>query len=236
MLSNVGLLFPVFLFINLGFLIFWLIFKVRYALIPFMGFIICYVPVREYIPFNIPQEAPEGSIKILSYNTWAFAEGEMGEDGINPIVKYIKEQNADIVCLQEAGHNGDVENQLDSLLYPMYAYRDTTWHLGGGNVVGILSKYPILSKERIPHILNLSVENVKGTVFQRELDAEGVCVSVKSACSSDGLPSRAVFAVSRDRKNALSSWRISLSHLTTQEELDGFLRAFDACCTRLTQL
>ena len=103
-----------------------------------------------------------------------------------------------------------------------------------------LSKYPKVrinsSESAIPHILNLSVENVKGTVFQRELDAEGVCVSVKSACSSDGLPSRAVFAVSRDRKNALSSWRISLSHLTTQEELDGFLRAFDACCTRLTQL
>ena len=38
------------------------------------------------------------------------------------------------------------------------------------------------------------------------------------------------------RKKALSSWRISLSHLTTQEELDGFLRAFDACYTRLTQL
>ena len=33
-LSNVGLLFPVFLFINLCFLFFWLIFKVRYALIP----------------------------------------------------------------------------------------------------------------------------------------------------------------------------------------------------------
>ena len=103
-----------------------------------------------------------------------------------------------------------------------------------------LSKYPkvrINSPESaIPHILNLSGETVKGTVFQRELDAEGVCVSVKSACSSDGLPSRAVFAVSRDRKNALSSWRISLSHLTTQEELDGFLRAFDACYTRLTHL
>ena len=96
-----------------------------------------------------------------------------------------------------------------------------------------LSKYPkvrINSPESaIPHILNLSVENVKGTVFQRELDAEGVCVSVKSACSSDGLPSRAVFAVSRDRRNALSSWRISLSHLTTEEELNGFLAAFDRC-------
>lgn len=57
----------------------------------------------------------------------------------------------------------------------------------------------------------------------------GVGVSVKSACSTDGTPSKAVFAVSRDRKNALSSWRISLSHLTTEEELNGFLAAFDRC-------
>lgn len=86
----------------------------------------------------------------------------------------------------------------------------------------------------IPHVLNLSVQNVKGTVFQRELDAKGVCVSVKSACSSDGLPSRAVFAVSRDRRNALSSWRISLSHLTTEEEIKAFLQAFDVCYHELT--
>ena len=103
-----------------------------------------------------------------------------------------------------------------------------------------LSKYPkvrINSPESaIPHILNLSVENVKGTVFQRELDAKGVCVSVKSACSSDGLPSRAVFAVSRDRRNALSSWRISLSHLTTEDEIKAFLQAFDVCCRELTAL
>lgn len=86
----------------------------------------------------------------------------------------------------------------------------------------------------IPHVLNLSVQNVKGTVFQRELDAKGVCVSVKSACSSDGLPSRAVFAVSRDRRNALSSWRISLSHLTTEDEITAFLQAFDVCYRELT--
>ena len=102
-----------------------------------------------------------------------------------------------------------------------------------------LAKYPkvrINSPEHaVPQILNLSVQNVKGTVFQRELDAKGVCVSVKSACSSDGLPSRAVFAVSHDRRNALSSWRISLSHLTTEDEITGFLQAFDACYNALTQ-
>lgn len=101
-----------------------------------------------------------------------------------------------------------------------------------------LSTYPLVCinspDHAIPHVLNLSVRNVKGTVFQRELDAKGVCVSVKSACSSDGLPSRAVFAVSRDRRNALSSWRISLSHLTTEDEIKAFLQAFDVCYRELT--
>ena len=95
----------------------------------------------------------------------------------------------------------------------------------------VLAKYPkvrINSPEgAVPQILNLSVQGVKGTVFQREL--------VKSACSSDGLPSRAVFAVSHDRRNALSSWRISLSHLTTEQEIAGFMQAFDACYSTLTQ-
>ena len=103
-----------------------------------------------------------------------------------------------------------------------------------------LSTYPLVRinspDHAIPHVLNLSVRNVKGTVFQRELDAKGVCVSVKSACSSDGLPSRAVFAVSRDRRNALSSWRISLSHLTTEDEIKAFLQAFDVCYRELTAL
>ena len=58
-------------------------------------------------------------------------------------------------------------------------------------------------------------------------------MSVKSACSVDALPSRAVFAVSRDRKNALNSWRISLSHLTTEKEIDEFMDAFDSCYKEL---
>jgi len=87
--------------------------------------------------------------------------------------------------------------------------------------------------DAIPHILNLSVDGIKGTRMQKALAACGVCVSVKSACSTDGTPSRAVFAVSRDRKNALSSWRISLSHLTTEKEIQNFLELFSDCCKEL---
>ena len=100
-----------------------------------------------------------------------------------------------------------------------------------------LSKYPAVRinspENAVPHILNLSVSGVKGTVFQQELGKRGVCVSVKSACSVEGTPSKAVFVVNRDRKNALSSWRISLSHLTTMEEVREFLQIFDCCYKEL---
>lgn len=78
----------------------------------------------------------------------------------------------------------------------------------------------------IPHILNLSIQGVKGTKFTEALDEEGICVSVKSACSVPGAPSRPVYAVTKDKKNAMYSWRISLSHLTTQEELNRFMEVF----------
>lgn len=102
-----------------------------------------------------------------------------------------------------------------------------------------LSKYPAVRinspENAVPHILNLSVSGVKGTVFQQELGKRGVCVSVKSACSVEGTPSKAVFAVNRDRKNALSSWRISLSRLTTMEEVREFLQIFDCCYKELVR-
>ncbi|MBP1757122.1 MAG: iscS 1 [Firmicutes bacterium] len=87
----------------------------------------------------------------------------------------------------------------------------------------------------VPHILNLSVQGVKATVFQQALAEEGVCVSIKSACSVLSSPSRPVFAVTKDKKNALCSWRISLSHRTTIEEMELFLMIFDRCYEKLAK-
>lgn len=58
-LANLGLLFPVFLIVNLGFLLFWLLFRSKYAIIPFLGFLICFVPVRKYMPINFSGETPK---------------------------------------------------------------------------------------------------------------------------------------------------------------------------------
>ena len=101
-----------------------------------------------------------------------------------------------------------------------------------------LAAYPLVlinsPQQAIPHVLNLSVKGVKAAVFQQKLDENGVAVSTKSACSVPNTPSRAVYAVTHDRKRAMCSWRISLSHLTTDQELQRFLEVFRKCYQELT--
>lgn len=90
------------------------------------------------------------------------------------------------------------------------------------------------SQYSVPYILNISVQGVKAGIFREALEEEGICISIKSACSVAGTPSRPVYAVSKDKKNALCSWRISISHLTTTDEIKIFLEAFHKCYEKLT--
>ena len=83
------------------------------------------------------------------------------------------------------------------------------------------------------YILNKSIKGIKSVDFKAELEKNGVCVSIKSACTVTITPSRIVMAMTRDRKRALSSWRISLSHLVEREEIEEFLNILDKCYEEL---
>lgn len=100
-----------------------------------------------------------------------------------------------------------------------------------------LSENPLVQinspENSVPHILNLSVNGIKAEDMRIALNEKGVCISVKSACSVPNTPSRAVYAITHNRKTSLSSWRISLSHLTTIDELEQFLRILEECIQEL---
>lgn len=159
-IANIGLAFPVFLLLNFGFLVFWLIFKPKWALIPFFGYVVCYVPVRTYIPINVSHDAPEGSIKILSYNvqrfvTWSYPGGKD-----NPILKYLIGQNPDIICLQETVVDEERSKVvIDSVLSAKYPYKKIADKGDNSNSISIYSKYPIIAHRRIWYesAYNLSV-------------------------------------------------------------------------------
>ena len=84
-----------------------------------------------------------------------------------------------------------------------------------------------------PYILNISVNGIKAVEFKKKLEEYGVCVSIKSACTVTITPSRIVMAMTHDRKRAFASWRISLSHLVLEGDIEKFLNIFDKCYNEL---
>lgn len=183
-LSNMGLVFPVVLAINFCFLVLWVLLKPRYVLLPLLGFVACYGPVRRYVPLNAPHEPTEGCIKVLSYNVWYF-EGWENRDRPNPILEYIKGQDADIVCLQESAENEVGSYQVDSILSPVYRHKDTLMY--NSDCLTVFSKFPILSHERIVYeskgnmsaAFRLEVNGREVIVVNNHLETTGLSLEEK---------------------------------------------------------
>lgn len=102
-----------------------------------------------------------------------------------------------------------------------------------------LKKYPNLyfntTKNSIYNTLNISIKGIDSNSFSKELEDNNIYISTKSACSSDKNISKTIYAITNDEERAKSSIRISLSHLTTKEELDEFLIAFDNIYKKLVK-
>lgn len=74
----------------------------------------------------------------------------------------------------------------------------------------------------IPHIVNISIVDIKPETLQHALETEEIYVSTKTACSTKDISS-SIYALTKNEEYAKSSIRISLSHLTTYDEVDKFI-------------
>ena len=88
-----------------------------------------------------------------------------------------------------------------------------------------LEKYPIQinsNEYSIPHIVNISLKNINSETMLHALEQDEIFISTKTACSN-GDYSEAVYSLTKNMERAKRSLRISISHLTTKEELDFFV-------------
>ena len=76
-----------------------------------------------------------------------------------------------------------------------------------------------------PYIVNISIENIKSEVMLHALELEDIYISTQTACSS-GNVSMGVLEVTKNKDYAEHSLRVSLSYLTTKEEIDKFIEVF----------
>lgn len=136
-LSLLTLAFPVFLVVDLLFIVFWLLFHPRLVWVPLVGALLIGGFILDYCPLNFSSDKnntnADSAITIISYNVGYMSEEEQREE----FIQFINASDADIVCLQELGTRF------------LTSYKDwfeqTSYHsLQVGNVA-IFSRFPFLS-------------------------------------------------------------------------------------------
>ena len=99
-----------------------------------------------------------------------------------------------------------------------------------------LSKLDVLINSNdycVPHIVNLSLKGIKPETMLHALESEEIYVSTQTACAT-GVFSNVVMAIYHNVDRAVSSMRVSLSYLTTYEEIDKFILSLEENIQKLS--
>lgn len=110
--------------------------------------------------------------------------------------------------------------------------------------VSFLNKYLISKLEKlnvsinsnkycVPHIVNVSLKDIKPETMLHALEQDDIYISTQTACSF-GDYSKAIMAISNDMEKATHSIRISISYLTLEEDIDKFVDSFSKNIDRLS--
>jgi len=98
----------------------------------------------------------------------------------------------------------------------------------------LLNGHPV---KRLPHLLNMSFENVEGESILLSLDAVGIAASTGSACTSGTLePSHVLTAMGMPPGIAHGSLRFSLGRVNTAEDIEYVLEKLPPIIERLRQM
>jgi endonuclease/exonuclease/phosphatase family metal-dependent hydrolase len=157
--SYLGLLFPFIVALLFIFLIYWLLMRKWMLLfLVICSFLICWKPVSGYLPVHpYKKEIPRDNvIKFLTYNVMGFSYRPHEKNKPNPVIQYIIDSKADIVCMQEyiagtAPNHSLTEEKIAKALnmYPYHYSLPLVKYQNYSVGLAIYSKYPILKSWKV---------------------------------------------------------------------------------------
>ena len=144
-----GMAYPYILVSNLIFIVLWVIIKPKFTLISLIFILAGYNQIGNYLQFS-GRQTKEPGIKIISYNVKYFTGTTQfpSKENADHILNYLRQNNADIICLQEVRLNKrqifDATNtKLPQISHMQLAH---TSHEGGQLT---LTRFPILNMGEI---------------------------------------------------------------------------------------
>lgn len=104
-------------------------------------------------------------------------------------------------------------------------------------IIEHLKKYNFIhinnTDKSVPFTINFSIKGINSKDFAKMLEERDVYVSTKTTCCPENTPSKLVYALTKDKQLASTSLRVSVSHITTNDEITNFLNIFDECIKEL---
>ena len=104
-------------------------------------------------------------------------------------------------------------------------------------IVDFLKGYSFIhinnTEKSLPFTINFSIKGISSKEFVEILNAKNIYVSQKTSCCPIETPSKLVYSLTKSKELATSSIRVSLSHLTKEEEIDEFIKIFKSCIKEL---
>ena len=89
----------------------------------------------------------------------------------------------------------------------------------------------------MPHIISLTMPDIKSETMLHFLSGRGICVSSGSACASHAKKiSRALAAYGLSDRAADCTIRVSLAHINSKEDLDALCAALGAGLSALIRI
>ncbi|UKN01945.1 endonuclease/exonuclease/phosphatase family protein [Paracrocinitomix mangrovi] len=158
-ISFLGLGYPIILVIALLFIIFWLFFKRKYALISIITILIGFNHFRHFYAITLSQSELTNPVKVMSFNVHVFDvyNKQNRVENRNSIFSFLNDEQADILCFQEYYHHENsnefvTKDSMVKLLDLKYIHERYTHEMSGQRYFGVatFSKYPIINKGEIP--------------------------------------------------------------------------------------
>ncbi len=139
-----GMAYPYLILINIIFIVLWIITKPKFTLLSLFVILAGYNQIGNYLQFS-GRETQEKGIRIISYNVKYFMGSSEfpNKENADHILNFLRENNADIICLQEVRLNKrqifDIQNNtLKDINHMQLAHNSNA----GGQLT--MTRYPIL--------------------------------------------------------------------------------------------
>lgn len=139
-----GMAYPYLVLVNIAFVILWLFLKPKYALLSLLVILAGYHHISNYIQATGEKTEKKG-VRIISYNVRYFmgTTDFPNKENAEHILKFLRNKDADIICLQEVRLNKRQVFDINDTRLPMATHMQLAHNSHAGGTL-TMTRFPII--------------------------------------------------------------------------------------------